>query len=185
MGVVAMVAVLAGCGGGGSSSSSPSGDPSRVSFDAMRNGLLALDQELAQANSVIAPTQGRATYNGYMSGGRSADMALNDPEFASRVQLRANFDRQTMDGRFYQFADKDNNSVQGELTLSDGQIDGRRFEADVAGRLTDSNGTRIRVSGETDGGFYGAGAAAVVGSLVVSDVDHPDSGLIGAYIARK
>ncbi|MDO5630633.1 MAG: transferrin-binding protein-like solute binding protein [Paracoccus sp. (in: a-proteobacteria)] len=188
IGALATVAVLAGCGGGGGGSGATlTSDPARMSFDAMRNGLMAIDREMGQGqvNAVMAPTQGRATYNGYMTGGVSLEEALNDPEFASRVQLNANFDRQTMDGRFYQFADSDNNPVQGELTLSNGQIDGSRFEADVAGRLTDSDGTRIRVSGETSGGFYGAGALGIAGGVVVRDDVYPDSGLVGVYVAKK
>ncbi|MDO5705064.1 MAG: transferrin-binding protein-like solute binding protein [Paracoccus sp. (in: a-proteobacteria)] len=190
--VLATVTTLAACGGGGSGgpTTSPPGDPARVSFAEMRKGLLAIDEKVGFYGSVMTPKQGRATYNGYMTGGQDLEAAQSDPQFASRVQLKANFDRQTMDGRFYQFADKGNNPVRGELNLSNGKIerglnDGDVFAADVAGRLTNVDGTRINVSGKTGGSFHGKGATAVAGALTVSDDANHEAGLVGIFVATR
>lgn len=195
--VLGLVAALTACGGGGGSGSSAGGgttpapgkDPARVSFAEMRDNANALVNPYLEEPRTAALPQGSATYNGYMIGARGYTIdqeergSVNlgtDPEFASRVQLKADFDRQTMDGRFYQLTDSKNKPIRGELKLSNGKIEGSTFRAALAGQWDSSN-----VNGRTEGELFGQRAPVVIGAMEVAD--NRDQTLIrgGAFVATQ
>ncbi|MFE3838511.1 transferrin-binding protein-like solute binding protein [Pseudogemmobacter sonorensis] len=157
--------LLAACGGGGSDN--PAADYSSDAAGADR--LTAETASLTQTAAASMPTTGRAEYDGVvgMAFG-STPTTLSSAEMLGEVDLTANFATGQITGEFDDFNTAAGQELNGTLRVSNGQIVGNAFSADIAGNLTGTTSAPGAVSGSVSGDFLGTNASAIEGTGTAS-----------------
>lgn len=135
-------------------------------YQDMQFGFEVLRLNYATANqTLIMPTQGRATYNG-VAGLLFGDEVDQDgsedvASTAGRLSVTANFATGGMSGAVTDFYRNDGSSVPGALTIASGPFTGNSFSRGVSGNL-EMEGQLRAISGQIDGLFVGTDAAGLV-----------------------
>ncbi len=165
--------LIAACGGG-RGSDNPAAE---YSGDSARAGrLIAETAGMSQTAADSMPTTGRAEYDGVVGlAFGSAPASPASADMLGEVDLTANFATGRVTGEFDDFNTASGQEVQGELKVSNGQIGGAGFTADIAGNLTGTATAPGAVSGSVSGDFLGGNAAAIEGTGTATS----DAGALG------
>lgn len=183
---LAAVGVMAGC--------SDSLDD-QAGYDALADefdDLLDASEGVDFTDPATLPGSGSATYDGVM--GLSTDGSDGLPsDMVGEMTLRADFGADSLSGSVQNVSTSSDEGLDGSLAISDGAIDrdvdleeDYTYDFDLAGTLTDDDGTDLEVSAVGVGDFLGDDFQQATGT--VSGVLSSDAGtslLDGGYIVER
>lgn len=159
--------LVAACGGGSTGGSSFS------QLAAEGDRLVTLYGNATPTNPASMPV-GTATYRGvaaYSSSTSDPSRIVETARTVSALELTANFDADTINGRAYNFQVNEpalpGITMSGQLDISNGIISGNGLQANISGVLTEryqNISLPVTYNGTLSGAFVGSNAQAIAGT---------------------
>lgn len=164
------VGLLGACGG-----SSGGGGASFEDLGQQGSDIAARLTDMAPTEAM--PVTDTASYRGVAAFGETP--GVETPVALSRVQLTADFAEANISGVLDNFR-ADGVPASGRIDVTNGQITGNGFQADLAGAVSLA-GDRAGITGTMSGEFVGADAGGVRGNMeAMADDDFTVFGVFGA-----
>ena len=172
-----VLALLCACGGGGGGGDDDTPLSEYASDSIRASQLISQNASLAQTDASAMPSTGYAEYDGIvgMAFGATPE-SIASAEIIGELDLTANFATNTISGEFDDFDTSSGQALSGQLIVSNGQIVGSDFTADITGTLTGTTNAPGAVSGTIDGDFLGTDHSAISGTGTATS-DQGDLGI--------
>jgi hypothetical protein len=153
-----------------SACSSGDGRSSTESYSDLRTTYLSIDNEIS-ADSVVdpstLPTSGSANYDGTLFIETPANV-----DILGKLEMAFDFDNDSFNGKATDFVDDDNDTYDGQLDITNGDINRAAntavtvtFFGDVDGTITDPDDNFYTIDAQVVGNFYGDDEQYIAGGV--------------------